>query len=90
MIFGNFGLGHYYKGEFEKAVAMQRKAANLIGEDHEVWGRLAESYRGNGEHAKEKESYIKAIELAEKELTRNPNDWETLGLLGLYHAFTDN
>ncbi|MGI9288947.1 MAG: tetratricopeptide repeat protein [Pseudomonadales bacterium] len=87
IIFGNLGLGHYYKGEFEKAVAMQLKAANLIGEDHKVWGRLAESYRGNGEHAKAKESYITAIELAEKELTRNPNHWETLGLLGLYHAF---
>ncbi len=34
-------------------------------------------------------AYHEAIALAERELTINPNDWETVGLLGLYYAYSD-
>ncbi len=84
--FTNLGIGYYYAGDFAKAVAMQREAAALLPAHHKIWGRLAESYRHLGDAEGERDSYLRAVPLAEETLTRNPRDWESLGLLGIYHA----
>lgn len=85
--FTNLGLKNYYAGQFETAVEMQLAAAKLANDNHEVWGRLAESYRfvpGSDELAHE--AYVRAAQLAEELLRVNPQDWYSVGLLGLYYA----
>lgn len=88
LLYSNRGLSHYYDGDFEHAITCHRKAVEFAPEDHRLVGRVAECCRALGESDAEKEYYRQAITLAEQELVRNPNDWETLGLLGLYHGFT--
>ena len=85
----NIGLGAYYAGDYGRAIERQRRATQLAPEDHRIWGRLAESCRAAGQHAEERTAYARAIALAERELLLNPNDWETLGLLGIYYGFTN-
>lgn len=86
----NLGLLHYYQGDYAQAAAMHEAAASHIADDHRVWGRIAESYRALGDRDRERANYAQAISRAEQRLSRNPNDWETLGLLGLYHAYSGN
>ena len=62
----------------------------LAPDDHRNWGRLAESSRFiAGAEDSANTSYQQAIDLAERQLTINPSDWETVGLLGLYYAYSD-
>ncbi len=83
----NLGLKHYYAGQFEMAVEMQLEAAKLANDNNEIWGRLAESYRFvPGSEALADEAYVRAAQLAEEFLRVNPQDWYTVGLLGLYYA----
>lgn len=83
------GFLKYYQGCFEAAAYWHNKAAQVSPNDHRLWGRLAENCalqetpagRESGRAA-----YGHAIELAERDLQQNPNDWDTLGLLSLYRA----
>ncbi|MEM1190109.1 MAG: tetratricopeptide repeat protein [Pseudomonadota bacterium] len=83
----NLGLRLYYEGRFSEAAAMQEKALALAPDDHRLWGRLAESYRFTpGSEALAQDAYARAAEQAEGNLSINPTDWRTQGLLGLYLA----
>lgn len=85
--FTNMGLRYYYDGQFQDAVDMQQRALEYASDDHRVWGRLAESYRFiPGAEADAERSYEAALQFAEAVLEVNAEDWETLGLLGLYSA----
>jgi TolB-like protein/Flp pilus assembly protein TadD len=88
IVYTNLGLTHYYQGDYERAAALQRKATQLRPADHRPWGRLAESYRHLDQLELEQQAYQQAIKLAMQELKVDPNDGETLGLLGIYSAFT--
>lgn len=81
----NLGMFHYYLGQFEKAVEKQNKALELAGDDHRVWGRLAESYRFvAGQSAESSFAYTRAAELAKSNLAINQEDWYTRSLLAIY------
>ncbi|MEE4280107.1 MAG: tetratricopeptide repeat protein [Halieaceae bacterium] len=82
----NLGLLHYYRGAYEEALKMQQRAVDYFDKDHSVWGRIAETYRMLGDTTQERDSYAEAIRLAQEDVRRNPQDWEVLGLLGLYHG----
>jgi tetratricopeptide (TPR) repeat protein len=85
----NRGLVYYYRGEFTKAVEDQRQAINLAPEVHSAWGYLGDAYRFvQGEEKNAYDAYERAIQLAEGELTINPDDWDSVGRLGLYYAHT--
>jgi len=87
-VYTNVGLSAYYQGNFQRAAELQGKATALRPADHRPWGRLAESWRNLGELENEQQAYQRAIALAVDELKVNPNDGETLGLLGIYTAFS--
>ena len=90
MAYTNLGEIAYYQAEFERAVEMQTRAVELAPDDHRNWGRLAESNRFiDGAEDSVSASYQQAINLAERQLTIDPSDWETVGLLGLYYAYSD-
>ena len=83
----NMGSRYYYAGQFNDAVESQLKALEYAPDDHRVWGRLAESYRFvPGGEEESLRAYERAAELAEENLAINENDWETMGLLGLYYS----
>ncbi|MEE4108220.1 MAG: tetratricopeptide repeat protein, partial [Halieaceae bacterium] len=82
----NLGLLHYYSGDYAEALTMQQQAVEYFRDDHSVWGRIAETYRALGNTEEEQRSYREAVRLAERDVQRNPQDWEILGLLGLYHG----
>ena len=86
----SLGLAYYYDGNFEDAMKAHERAIELVPDDHRPWGRLAESARAAGQLDRERSAYERAIELAHERLNVNPNDWESLGLLGLYYGFVDN
>lgn len=86
----NMGMRYYYAGRFEDAVDMQKKALEFAPDDHRVWGRLAESYRfAAGGVSESRDAYRKAAELAAANLEVNESEWDTMGLLALYHAHLD-
>lgn len=89
VVFTNRGLSSYYEEDFSAAVDWQLRAIELNPTEHKYWGRLAESYRGLGDAKKEQDTYLEAIKHGLEAERINPNNWETLGLLGLYYAYTN-
>ena len=83
----NRGLVHYYRGEYDAAVADEQQSIDLAPDVPEPWGFLADAYRfipGGEQDAQA--AYAKAIELTEKALALNPSDWRRVGWLGVYFA----
>ena len=85
------GINSLNQGCAAEAAYWQQQAISVSPNDHRLWGRLAESCQMQqpdplAPDPSSKQVYERAIELAEAELTDNPNDWETLGLLALYNA----
>jgi TolB-like protein/class 3 adenylate cyclase/Tfp pilus assembly protein PilF len=82
----NRGLIHFYLQEFSDAVEDQLQAINIAPDVHASWGRIADAYRYiPGEEENAAAAYRRAIELAERELSINPADWESLGRLITYY-----
>jgi len=85
----NRGLLYYFRGDFEKAVADQKRAIELAPEVHASWGFLGDAYRFmDGEEQSASDAYQMAIELAERHLAINPTDWRSVGQLGMYYAYS--
>jgi len=90
MGYTNMGLRMYYIGDFQGSEEMQLAALAFAPDDHRIWGRLAETYRFMpSKDGDAFDAYVRASELAEKNLAVNDSDWNTTGLLGIYYAHTD-
>ena len=85
----NLGLANYYLGCYAQSAHWQQQAIAVAPSDHRLWGRLAESCRfvTGGRDGAER-AWREAIELAEDSV--NQGDWETAGLVGIYHAHLGN
>jgi TolB-like protein/tetratricopeptide (TPR) repeat protein len=84
----NRGLVYYFRGDFAKAVADQKHAIDIAPEVHASWGFLGDAYRFvPGEEENARNAYERAIELVERHLTINPNDWRSIGQLAMYLAY---
>ena len=84
--YSNLGFIYFNEGRYAEAgslfeLAIQHGAARYIS-----WGNLADAYRWQGDEAKARESYRKAIELAKKELDISPADSRVRSILAVYHA----
>jgi len=85
--YSNSGTVYYFLGRFPDAVRMFRKAAELAGADHRVWGNLADAlYQTASGRAEAQLEYRHAASLAERSLTVNPTDAVTCIQLGYYYA----
>jgi TolB-like protein/DNA-binding winged helix-turn-helix (wHTH) protein/Flp pilus assembly protein TadD len=85
--YSNTGTMYYLLGRFADAAAMFRKAAALAGEDHRVWGNLADALHQAAEGRAETEvNYRRAILLAERDLRVNAQDAVGWAQLGFYYA----
>jgi len=90
MGYTNMGTRLYYIGDFQGSEEMQLAALEFAPDDHRIWGRLAETYRFMpGRDGDAFDAYVRAADLAEKNLAVNDLDWNTTGLLAIYYAHTD-
>ena len=78
----NLGVIYYYLGEFEKSVAEHREAIAINPGQAFNWLNLADALYFAGETAEARSAFGKASELAESRLSVDPNDANTLLLLG--------
>jgi serine/threonine-protein kinase len=74
------------EGKYDEAVSMDRKSIALSPGDYQVWGNLGSAYLWGGDREKSKQAYGKAIQLAEAQRTRTPDDTFLLVQLGDYYA----
>jgi serine/threonine protein kinase/tetratricopeptide (TPR) repeat protein/TolB-like protein len=86
VLYSKLGAAYFYLGHRTDAVAMFQKAVALDPSNHQYAGDLADGYRWSGEKDKAKATYQQAIQLANKALQAKPEDFATLGYLGLYYA----
>jgi TolB-like protein/Flp pilus assembly protein TadD len=87
--YSNLGSMQYYLGDYANSVENQLLSIELAPEDHVAWGRLAEAYRFiPGAEDKALPAYARAIELVRRDLLVNPDHWDNIGQLAIYHAFS--
>jgi len=78
---------YYFLGRFPDAARMFRKASEIAGSDHRVWGNLADAlYQIRAEREAATREYRHAIALAESGLAVNPKDAVSLIQLAYYHS----
>ena len=68
------------------AIATGLKAVSLNPRDHTFWANLANAYQWSGKQDKALDAYAKAIEFAEAQRSKTPNDPNLLGALAVYYA----
>src|SRR6185312_9422546 len=74
------------QGNNADAVAMNLKATSLNPLDHSFWANLASAYQWSGKEDKALKAYAKAIDLAEAERSKTPNNPNLLIALAGYYA----
>ncbi len=78
----NLGVIYYYLGEFEKSVAEHRAAIALNPDQTMNWVNLADALYFAGETTEAKSAFGNASELARSRLSVDPDDANTMLLLG--------
>lgn len=89
--YSNLGTAYFRAGRYPEALAAYRSALDLTGNNYIVWGNLASvSFRMNGLDDQAKQSFARAIELAESSRKDNPRDPLVHRGLAEYYALTGN
>jgi eukaryotic-like serine/threonine-protein kinase len=84
--FMNLGTLYFYdKNDFEKAAALFRRALELNDQDHMLWGNLGAALRWL-ELDEFRQTYSRAIQIAEERLKLEKNNARLLAALAEYHA----
>jgi tetratricopeptide (TPR) repeat protein/DNA-binding winged helix-turn-helix (wHTH) protein len=76
--YSNLGVVYYFLGEFDKSVAMNRRAIELSPGLALSWLNLADSLQFDGQIEESKVAFEKARDLAGETLAVNPADTEAL------------
>ena len=90
-VYSNTGTMYFYLGDFDQAADRYAMAANFAPNDYIVWGNLADAYYF-GEKFKQVAdvTYKRALELAERQLSVNPNDAEAMSSVAYYNSRLGN
>lgn len=70
--YANTGIVHYYLGRYREAAEMYRKAIEFAPADHRLWGNLADALLFDSRADEARQTYRRALELADGELAVNP------------------
>jgi tetratricopeptide (TPR) repeat protein len=73
-------------GKFDDAAALYKKAIGLDADNYPAWGNLGSAYLWGGRREQSVQAYHRAIELAQAQLTKSPNDPRLLVLLADFYA----
>lgn len=89
--YSNLGVLYYKNSEFDKAAEMYREALNINDNDYLMWANLASAQHWiQGKKDESIDNYKKAISMAEKQLTINPNDPGVISNLAGYYSDIDD
>lgn len=85
--YSNAGTVYYFMGRLADAERMFTRATEIAGEDHRVWGNLADAlYRDADRRDEADRHYRRAILLAERDLAVSDEDPVTWAQLAYYYA----
>jgi TolB-like protein/DNA-binding winged helix-turn-helix (wHTH) protein/cytochrome c-type biogenesis protein CcmH/NrfG len=85
--YSNSGTVYYFLGRYADAARMFTRATELTGQDHRMWGNLADAlWQIASSRAEAQSAYRRAIGLAHKSLEVNARDAITWSQLGHYSA----
>jgi tetratricopeptide (TPR) repeat protein len=85
--YSNLGMTHFFSRNFDEAVKMFLKAAEMDQNNALFLGNLADAYRlAKSDSELTRVAYCKAIELAQGQLAINPKDDSTRALLATYYS----
>lgn len=90
-VYSNTGTMYFYLGDFDQAADRYAMAANFAPNDYIVWGNLADAYYfGEKFNQVADVTYKRALELAERQLSVNPNDAEAMSSAAYYNSRLGN
>jgi TolB-like protein/Flp pilus assembly protein TadD/DNA-binding winged helix-turn-helix (wHTH) protein len=85
--YSNSGTVYYFLRRYADAARMFSRATEIAGEDHRVWGNLADAlWQTDAGRAQAQTDYRRAIALAQRSLEVNPKDAVTWMQLAYYTA----
>ena len=85
--YSNLGSTYYYAGRYQDAVAAYSRATTSAPNDQTLWGNLADAqWQVPSLRAQGRQSYERAIRLAERDLALGAPDPMLLAQLGYYHC----
>jgi TolB-like protein/Flp pilus assembly protein TadD/DNA-binding winged helix-turn-helix (wHTH) protein len=85
--YSNSGTVYYFLGRYADAARLFTRATEIAGEDHRVWGNLADALWQTGSgRAQAQGDYRRAAALAQRALEVNPKDGVTWMQLAYYSA----
>lgn len=85
--YSNSGTVYYFLGRYADAARMFTRATELTGQDHRVWGNLADAlWQIEGSRAEAQNAYRRAIGLVRKNLEVNARDAVSWSQLAYYSA----
>jgi tetratricopeptide (TPR) repeat protein len=78
---------HYFRGQYDDAVAEYARATALTAQDQSLWGNLADAlWQIPGRRNEARGYYRRAIALAERQLASSPQDSLLVAQLGYYYG----
>jgi TolB-like protein/DNA-binding winged helix-turn-helix (wHTH) protein/Tfp pilus assembly protein PilF len=85
--YSNSGTVYYFLGRYADAARMFSRATEIAGEDHRVWGNLADAlWQTDAGRVQAQSDYRRAMALAQRSLEVNPKDAVTWIQLAYYSA----
>jgi tetratricopeptide (TPR) repeat protein len=85
--YSNLGTLYFFVGRYSDAVPLMEKAVEMDPENSSFWGNLADAYRwAPGLTERASVAYKRAMQLADQQLTMNPNDADRRAWLAEYAA----
>ncbi|MEM6378979.1 MAG: tetratricopeptide repeat protein, partial [Bacteroidota bacterium] len=85
------GNAHYYLNEFDQSIAAYQNAINLDGGYAEALKNIGIAYRDAGKFYGEQQGDLnKALQYLNQAINYQPNDYETLRLLGVANGVAGN
>jgi TolB-like protein/Flp pilus assembly protein TadD/DNA-binding winged helix-turn-helix (wHTH) protein len=85
--YSNLGTMYYFLGRYQDAARMFGQAAGIAGQDHRLWGNLADAlWQIDSARPQAQADYRRAMTLAQRSLEVNPRDAVTWMQLAYYSA----
>jgi serine/threonine-protein kinase len=84
LTYSNLGTLLYFQGKYPEAVGAFDHAIQLGANTYLYWGNLADAARMAGDATKAHESYTRAVQLAQEQLSKSPDDADLRSSVALY------